>query len=123
MEDANFATGSNGLIAVDKIGNQILFLDPGTYATMLTLDAFAPRVHELAISPDHRTAYVPIYGDGIHGKNPRLVRSGGSAACRRFQHLPVSRTARPAVGPAGTAVLRVREQRRRARDGCRNRQH
>ena len=70
MEDANFATGSNGLIAVDKIGNQILFLDPGTYATTLTLDAFAPRVHELAISPDHRTAYVPVYGDGIHGKDP-----------------------------------------------------
>ena len=64
MEDANFATGSDGLIAVDKIGNQILFLDPKTYATTLTLDAFAPRVHELAISPDHRTAYVPIYGDG-----------------------------------------------------------
>jgi DNA-binding beta-propeller fold protein YncE len=70
MEDANFATGTNGLIAVDKIANQILFLDPETYATTLTLDAFAPRVHELAISPDHRTAYVPIYGDGIHGKNP-----------------------------------------------------
>jgi hypothetical protein len=49
-EDANFATGSSGLIAVDKIGNQILFLDPQTYATTLTLDAFAPRVHELAIS-------------------------------------------------------------------------
>jgi hypothetical protein len=61
---------TNGLIAVDKIGNQILFLDPDTYATTLTLDAFAPRVHELAISPDHQTAYVPIYGDGIHGKNP-----------------------------------------------------
>jgi DNA-binding beta-propeller fold protein YncE len=70
MEDANFATGGNGLIAVDKVGNQILFLDPKTYATTLTLDAFAPRVHELAISPDHRTAYVPIYGDGIHGNNP-----------------------------------------------------
>jgi DNA-binding beta-propeller fold protein YncE len=70
MKDANFATGSNGLIAVDKIGNQILFLDARTYATTVTLDAFAPRVHELAISPDHRTAYVPIYGDGIHGKNP-----------------------------------------------------
>ena len=70
MEDANFATGDNGLIAVDKIGNQILFLDPATYATTLTLDAFAPRVHELAISPDHKTAYVPMYGDGIHGKNP-----------------------------------------------------
>jgi DNA-binding beta-propeller fold protein YncE len=69
-EDANFLTGGSGLIAVDKIGNQILFLDPQTYATTLTLDAFAPRVHELAISPDHRTAYVPIYGDGIHGRNP-----------------------------------------------------
>jgi DNA-binding beta-propeller fold protein YncE len=69
-QDANFPTGRDGLIAVDKIGNQILFLDPETYATTLTLDAFAPRVHELAISPDHRTAYVPIYGDGIHGKNP-----------------------------------------------------
>jgi DNA-binding beta-propeller fold protein YncE len=69
-EDANFASGTNGLIAVDKIGNQILFLDPNTYATTLTLDAFAPRVHELAISRDHKTAYVPIYGDGIHGKNP-----------------------------------------------------
>jgi DNA-binding beta-propeller fold protein YncE len=69
-EDANFLAGSSGLIAVDKIGNQILFLDPQTYATTLTLDAFAPRIHELAISPDHRTAYVPIYGDGIHGKDP-----------------------------------------------------
>jgi YVTN family beta-propeller protein len=69
-KDANFATGSSGLIAVDKIGNQVLFLDPQTYATTLTLDAFAPRVHELAISPDHKTAYVPIYGDGIHGNNP-----------------------------------------------------
>src|ERR1700750_91128 len=70
MADANFTTGGNGLIAVYTIGNQILFLDPRTYATTLTLDAFAPRVHELAISPDHKTAYVPIYGDGIHGKNP-----------------------------------------------------
>jgi DNA-binding beta-propeller fold protein YncE len=70
VTDANFATGDKGLIAVDKIGNQILFLDPRTYATTLMLDAFAPRVHELAISPDHSTAYVPIYGDGIHGKNP-----------------------------------------------------
>jgi DNA-binding beta-propeller fold protein YncE len=69
-QDANFPTGSDGLIAVDKIGNQILFLDPETFATTLTLDAFAPRVHELAIAPDHRIAYVPIYGDGIHGKNP-----------------------------------------------------
>jgi YVTN family beta-propeller protein len=70
MTDGNFLTGSSGLIAVDKVGNQILFLDPVTYATELTLDGFAPRVHELLISPDHRFAYVPMYGDGIHGDNP-----------------------------------------------------
>ena len=68
--DANFITGSDGLIAVDKIGNRILFLDPVTYETLLTLDGFAPRVHELAISPDHARAFAPIYGDGIHGNNP-----------------------------------------------------
>ncbi|MEU6405660.1 hypothetical protein [Streptomyces sp. NPDC046985] len=68
--DPNFPTGSTGLIAVDKAGNQILFLDPHTYATLEVLQGFAPRVHELAISPDHATAYAPIYGDGRHGDNP-----------------------------------------------------
>ena len=68
--DANFITGRDGLIAVDKIGNNVLFLDPATYETMATLDGFAPRVHELAIAPDRRTAFIPIYGDGKHGDNP-----------------------------------------------------
>ena len=27
----NFTTGTTGLIAVDKIGNEVLFLDPVTY--------------------------------------------------------------------------------------------
>ena len=70
MADANFLTGSRGLIAVDKVGNRVLFLDPETYDTELTLEGFAPKVHELLISPDRRFAYVPIYGDGIHGDNP-----------------------------------------------------
>src|ERR1700691_147601 len=68
--DANFLTGSNGLIAIDKLGNQVLFLDPDSYETVLTLEVFATRVHELLIAPDRSIAYVPIYGDGIHGKNP-----------------------------------------------------
>jgi len=70
MADANFLTGSSGLIAVDKVGNRVLFLDPVTYATQVTLDGFAPKVHELLVAPDRRSAYVPIYGDGIHGDNP-----------------------------------------------------
>jgi len=67
---SNFVTGSEGLIAVDKIGNKVMFLDPLTYDTILTLGGFAPRVHELAISPDRKTAFAPIYGDGKHGANP-----------------------------------------------------
>jgi WD40 repeat protein len=70
MTDANFLSGSNGLIAIDKVGNQVLFLDPDSYETVLALDGFAPRVHELLIAADRGIAYVPIYGDGIHGKNP-----------------------------------------------------
>ncbi|HEX5226466.1 MAG TPA: hypothetical protein VFW44_02095 [Bryobacteraceae bacterium] len=26
--------------------------------------------HDLAISPDHKFAYVPVYGDGVYGRNP-----------------------------------------------------
>ena len=55
MADANFMTGSNGLIAIDKVGNQVLFLDPDNYATVLILDGFAPRVHgpdPTFVSPD-----------------------------------------------------------------------
>jgi YVTN family beta-propeller protein len=70
MTESNFPTGNSGLFAVDKVGNQVHFLNPVTYETELTLDGFAPRVHELAISPDHHFAYVPMYGDGIHGANP-----------------------------------------------------
>ena len=70
LADPNFLSGSNGLIAIDKLGNQVLFLDPDSYETILTLEGFAPRVHELLIAPDRAIAYVPIYGDGIHGKNP-----------------------------------------------------
>jgi len=66
----NFPTGDRGLIAVDKAGNRVLFLDPVTLQTLDVLDGFAPRVHELAISPDRTTAFAPIYGDGRHGANP-----------------------------------------------------
>jgi hypothetical protein len=85
MEDANFATGSNGLIAVDKIGNQILFLDTETYATTLTLDAFAPRVHELAISPDCVCPDLRRWDprqEPTPWPSDRGDRSGGSAARR-----------------------------------------
>ena len=66
-------TGRNGLIMIDKMGGEVRFFDP---ATDRELAALVPgpdvtiRPHELAISRDHRTAYVSIYGDGVYGRNP-----------------------------------------------------
>ena len=59
-----------GMIAVDKIGCKILFLNPHTYETETVLDGFQRTVHELLVIPETGLAYVPIFGDGIHGRNP-----------------------------------------------------
>jgi DNA-binding beta-propeller fold protein YncE len=63
-------SNARGMIAVDKMGAKILFLDPATYETQKVLDGFQRTVHELLIVPETGLAYVPIYGDGIHGRNP-----------------------------------------------------
>ena len=36
----------------------------------MALDGFHKTVHELLVVPETRRAYVPIFGDGIHGRNP-----------------------------------------------------
>ncbi len=59
-----------GMIAVDKIGCKILFLNPQTYETETVLEGFQRTVHELLVIPETGLAYVPIFGDGIHGRNP-----------------------------------------------------
>jgi DNA-binding beta-propeller fold protein YncE len=59
-----------GMIAVDKIGCKILFLNPQSYETETVLEGFQRTVHELLVIPDAGRAYVPIFGDGIHGRNP-----------------------------------------------------
>src|SRR6188474_2823355 len=61
---------TEGLIAVDKMGCKVLFLNPSTYATETVLDGFPRTVHELLVMPRTGLAYVPIFGDGIHGRNP-----------------------------------------------------
>src|ERR1700724_2858495 len=61
---------SHGMIAVDKMGGKVLFLDPTTYATEVVIDGFPRTVHELLVVPETGMAYVPIFGDGIHGRNP-----------------------------------------------------
>jgi YVTN family beta-propeller protein len=58
------------MIAVDKMGGKVLFLDPATYETQVVLDDFPRTPHELLVVPETGLAYVPIFGDGIHGRNP-----------------------------------------------------
>jgi DNA-binding beta-propeller fold protein YncE len=66
MANANM----RGMIAVDKIGCKVLFLNPQTYVTETVIDGFQKTVHELLVIPEMNRAYVPIFGDGIHGRNP-----------------------------------------------------
>jgi len=58
------------MIAVDKMGGKVLFLNPRTYQTEVVLEGFPRTVHELLVIPETNRAYVPIFGDGIHGRNP-----------------------------------------------------
>lgn len=60
----------HGMIAVDKLGAKVLFLNPDTYEIEIVIDGFPKTVHELLIVPETGMAYVPIFGDGVHGRNP-----------------------------------------------------
>src|ERR1700759_3854380 len=64
------AGNSHGMIAVDKMGGKVLFLNPDTFETEVVIDGFLRTVHELLVVPEDGRAYVPIFGDGIHGRNP-----------------------------------------------------
>ncbi|WP_215763164.1 cytochrome D1 domain-containing protein [Acetobacter sp. P1H12_c] len=59
-----------GLIAVDKQGDRILFLDPISLATLDCIPSMPSLPHELALNTQRTKAFVPAYGDGIHGDNP-----------------------------------------------------
>jgi YVTN family beta-propeller protein len=64
------SNGTRGLIAVDKMGCKVLFLDPVSNAIEVSIDGIARTVHELLVVPETGLAYVPIFGDGVHGRNP-----------------------------------------------------
>jgi DNA-binding beta-propeller fold protein YncE len=66
--DVNNPTGRTGIVAIDKRGSHALFLDPRSFEERGRL-ALSARPHEIAISADHRLAYVSIYGLGVYGDN------------------------------------------------------
>lgn len=69
MADANHPTGTRGLLLIDKMGGHIRFFDPATFTERSSI-AVATRPHDFVLTPDRKTAYVPLYGDGIFGRNP-----------------------------------------------------
>jgi YVTN family beta-propeller protein len=62
-------TGSEGLIMVDKRAAKVRFFDPKSLTEISNIE-IGINPHELVISPDHTTAYITIYGDGVYAKNP-----------------------------------------------------
>jgi YVTN family beta-propeller protein len=68
--DVNNPTGTQGLIMIDKLGGFVRFFDPVSSKEVSSFAIPDGPPHELAISPDHKTAYIPIYGDGVYGRNP-----------------------------------------------------
>jgi DNA-binding beta-propeller fold protein YncE len=67
--DPNNPTGTTGVILIDKVGHHIRFYDPKTWTETSNIEV-GVNPHDIALSPDHKTAYVPIYGAGIYGRNP-----------------------------------------------------
>lgn len=65
----NYPTGTNGLLLIDKVGAHIRFFDPSDYKELASIKT-ATNPHDFVLSPDHSRAYVPIYGDGVYGRNP-----------------------------------------------------
>ena len=68
MPDINNRPGGPNLIVTAKTAHKVHFLDAGTLALAKTID-MPGSTHELALSPDGRTAYGTVYGDGIFAKN------------------------------------------------------
>jgi YVTN family beta-propeller protein len=67
--DANHPTGTRGLLLIDKLGGHIRFFDPVKFTERSSI-AVATRPHDFVLTADRKTAYVPLYGDGIFGRNP-----------------------------------------------------
>jgi DNA-binding beta-propeller fold protein YncE len=67
--DVNNPTGTQGLIMIDKLGGFVRFFDPAKLQEIASL-TIEGTPHELALSPDRKTAYVPDYGSGVYGRNP-----------------------------------------------------
>src|SRR6202167_2175558 len=64
MLDLNNRPGGPNLLVTATTAHKVHFLDAATLTLAKTID-MPGSTHEIALSPDGRTAYGSIYGDGI----------------------------------------------------------
>jgi DNA-binding beta-propeller fold protein YncE len=67
MIDLNNRPGGPNLIVTAKTAHKVHFLDAATLEMAATID-MPGSTHELALSPDGRTAYGSVYGDGVFAR-------------------------------------------------------
>jgi len=67
--DLNNPTGKTGVMMVDKLGAHVRFFDPATWKETANIE-MGMNPHDFVVTADHKLAYIPIYGDGVYGKNP-----------------------------------------------------
>jgi DNA-binding beta-propeller fold protein YncE len=67
MFDLNNRPGGPNLIVTAKTAHKVHFLDAASLTMSATLD-MPGSTHEIALSPDGRTAYASVYGDGTFAK-------------------------------------------------------
>ena len=67
--DLNRPTGTQGIFMVDKVGAHLRFFDAAGEKEIANF-ATPNNPHDFVFSADHKLAYVPIYGDGVYGRNP-----------------------------------------------------
>jgi hypothetical protein len=63
----NYPTGTQGLLL---IGVRISASSIPPLIRSCRISKRPANPHDFVLSADHKTAYVPIYGDGVYGNNP-----------------------------------------------------
>jgi hypothetical protein len=113
MADANYPTGTRGLLLIDKLGSTIRFFDPATFKERSSI-AVATKPHDFVLTADRKTAYVPLYGDGIFGRNPNpghevaIVDMDAAKVIGSIDTSPYRAPHGIQIGPDGTDLRRQR---------------
>ena len=92
---------ARGIIAVDKMGTKVLFLNPVTYETEVVLDGFEKTVHELLVIPEDNRAQAvqQFYRDNFWNQWFEQVASDGTVSVPPGQRsIPVTSDTRPDGG-------------------------